>query len=288
MAMLSHNNFLSTIKGLYDRRVRTNMEVETSHRHASFLPMAHLYERINLMFNFLNGSQIACCPVPERIFEYYPIVKPTVISMVPRILNKVYDTIMSEVKKSKIKRFLITQALYFEKPSAFSRVIFRKVKNLFGGEAIIMVTGSAPITRDVLHFFRIALDIPIVEAYGQTESSAVGTTTHVNDLTCGKVGAPGAIAEIKLIDVPNTNYRSNNNQGEICVRGPCVFKGNQTRSNVHIVCLFTFFQIQAIMVMKKKLERQLMKAVGFIPVMLANGLLMVHYVLSIVRSIFSN
>jgi long-chain acyl-CoA synthetase len=223
--MLSHENILATIKAIVDRRERTDTRIAIDHRHCSFLPMAHLYERINLMYNFLSGSQIACCPVPERIFEYYAIVKPTTVSMVPRILNKVYDTIMTEVNKSRIKRFLISQALYFEKPSLFSHFIFRKVRNLFGGELVIMITGSAPITREVLHFFRIALGIPIAEAYGQTESSAAGSVTHVLDLSCGKVGPPGPVTEIKLIDVPNTNYRSNNNQGEICIRGPAVFKG---------------------------------------------------------------
>jgi len=223
--MLSHTNILATIKGIIDRRDRSGTVATSNHRHCSFLPMAHLYERITLIYNFLNGSQIACCPIPERIFEYYPIIKPTTISMVPRILNKVYDTIMTEVNKSKIKRFLISQALYFDKPSFFSRLVFRKVKNVFGGEATAMITGSAPITSEVLHFFRIALDAPIVEAYGQTESTAAGTTTHVADLSCGKVGAPGPIVEIKLIDVPDTNYRSNNNQGEICLRGPAIFKG---------------------------------------------------------------
>jgi long-chain acyl-CoA synthetase len=223
--MLSHENILATIKGIVDRRQRTNMKGTTSHRHCSFLPMAHLYERLNLIYNFLCGSQIACCPIPERIFEYYPIVKPTFAPMVPRILNKVYDTIMAEVNKSKIKRFLISQALYFEKPSLFSRLVFRKVKNLFGGEVLMMLTGSAPITPEVLHFFRIALGVPVVEAYGQTESTASGSTTHIMDLSCGAVGAPGPIAEIKLIDVPGTNYRSSNNQGEICIRGPAVFKG---------------------------------------------------------------
>jgi len=145
--------------------------------------------------------------------------------MVPRILNKVYDTIMAEVNKSKIKRFLISQSLYFEKPSLFSRLIFRKVKNLFGGEVRIMTTGSAPITPEVLNFFRIVLDIPIVETYGQTESTGSGAATHISDLSCGAVGVPGPITEIKLIDVPGTNYRSNHNQGEICIRGPAVFKG---------------------------------------------------------------
>lgn len=168
---------------------------------------------------------MAFCPIPERIFEYYPIIKPTVVSMVPRILNRVYDTIMTEVNKSKIKKFLITQALHNEKPSLFSRFIFRKVRDLFGGEITLMVTGSAPITQEVLHFFRIALGVPVLEAYGQTESTAAGTGTHISDGSCGKVGAPGPVVEVKLIDVPDTNYRSNNNQGEVCIRGPTVFKG---------------------------------------------------------------
>lgn len=223
--MLSHSNLLATIKGLIERRNRTNVNATTNHRHCSFLPTAHLYERINLIYYFMHGSQVAFCPIPERIFEYYPIIRPTVVSMVPRILNRVYDTIMTEVSKSKIKKFLITQALHNEKPSLFSRFVFRKVRDLFGGEVTLMVTGSAPITQEVLHFFRIALGAPVVEAYGQTESSAAGTTTHISDLSCGKVGAPGPIIEVKLIDVPDTNYRSNNNQGEICIRGPSVFRG---------------------------------------------------------------
>ena len=132
--MLSHTNFMSSIKGSTDRRERANVAAETSNRHCSFLPMAHLYERMVLIGTFLHGAQVVYCPIPEKLFEYYPFVKPTNVSMVPRILNKVYDTVMTEVGKSKIKRFLITQALHNEHPTLFSRFIFRKVRNLFGGE----------------------------------------------------------------------------------------------------------------------------------------------------------
>ena len=223
--MLSHTNILATTKAGVDRRIRANIAAERSNRHCSFLPMAHLYERLVLIGTFLNGAQVVYCPIPEKIFECYPVVKPTNVGTVPRILNKVYDTIMTEVGKSKIKRFLITQALHNDQPTLFSRFIFRKVRNLFGGEVIAMLTGSAPITPEVLHFFRIALDVPVVEAYGQTESTAAGTSTHLTDTSCGTVGSPGASVELKLIDVPGTNYRSNNNQGEVCIRGPSVFKG---------------------------------------------------------------
>ncbi|CAF4025669.1 unnamed protein product [Adineta steineri] len=225
IAMLSHTNFLVQIKGGIIRRERANVAAEPDNRHCSFLPMAHLYERLVLISSFIHGTQVVYCPVPEKLFEYYPFVKPTNIAMVPRVLNKVYDKIMAEVGKSKIKRFLISQALHNDQPTLFSRLIFRKIRNLFGGEPFAMVTGSAPITPEVLHFFRMALDIPIVEGYGQTESTAVGTSTHLTDTSCGTVGSPAPFGEIKLIDVPGTNYRSNNNQGEICIRGPSIFKG---------------------------------------------------------------
>jgi long-chain acyl-CoA synthetase len=224
--MLSHTNILATTKSSIERRQRAGVSADPNNRHCSFLPMAHLYERLVLISNFLHGTQVAFCPVPEKLFEYYPLVKPTNLCMVPRVLNKVYDAIMAEVGKSKIKRFLISQALHNEKPTLFSRFIFRKVRNLFGGEVFIMLTGSAPITPEVLHFFRIALEIPIVEGYGQTESTAAGTGTHLSDLSCGTVGSPLPSVEIKLIDVSGTNYRSNNNQGEVCIRGSPIFKGN--------------------------------------------------------------
>jgi long-chain acyl-CoA synthetase len=216
---------LAVVKGNIDRRERANIAAKTTNRHCSFLPMAHLYERLVLLSNFLHGTQVAFCPIPEKIFEYYPLVKPTNICMVPRVLNKIYDTIMAEVGKSKIKRFLISQALHNEQPTLFTRLIFRKIRKLFGGEVFVMVTGSAPITPEVLHFFRIALDIPVIEGYGQTESTVAGTSTHLIDTSCGTVGSPVPSVEIKLIDVPGTNYRSNNNQGEICMRGPSIFKG---------------------------------------------------------------
>ncbi|CAF2643038.1 unnamed protein product [Rotaria sp. Silwood2] len=127
---------------------------------------------------------------------------------------------MSEVDKNKLKRFLVEQALRKNKSSLLSRIIFRKVKQIFGGEVRAMLSASAPISRDVLHFFRIALDIPIYELFGQTESTGVATTTHIIDKSCGTVGTSLCTVEIKLIDVPGTNYRSENNQGEICIRGP--------------------------------------------------------------------
>ncbi|CAF0980277.1 unnamed protein product [Adineta steineri] len=224
IAMLSHENFLASTKGNLIRLYKANLKKPVTNRHCSFLPMAHVFERFVILQILLKGTEVIFCPAPEKLIEYLSIVKPTQASVVPRILNKVYDTIMADVNKSKIKQFLVQQALR-EQPPLLSRLIFRKVKNLFGGELKAMITGSAPLSSDVMHFFRIALDIPIIEGYGQTETTAAGTTTHPIDMSYGTVGSPGPNVEIKLIDVPDTNYRSEKNQGEICFRGPTIFKG---------------------------------------------------------------
>ncbi|CAF2086657.1 unnamed protein product [Rotaria magnacalcarata] len=224
IAMISHENLLATAKGHILRLEKANIKAPLTDRHCSFLPMAHVYERFMLLQVLLGGTQLVFCPEPEKLPYYLSIVKPTQASVVPRVLNKVYDAIMTEVNKSTIKKFLIQQALR-ERPWFLSYFVFRKVKKLFGNDLKVMITGAAPITPDVMHFFRIALDMPIMEGYGQTESAGAGTSTHPTDVSYGTIGSPVPVIDIKLVDVPDTNYRSENNQGEICVRGPSVFKG---------------------------------------------------------------
>ncbi|CAF1172907.1 unnamed protein product [Adineta ricciae] len=223
--MLSHENLLAASKGNILRTERANLKGSVTVRHCSVLPLAHIFERFILLGVLLRGNQVVFCPQPEKLLEYFAMVKPTQVTVVPRILNKIYDGIMLEVGQSKLKQYLVQQALRSEESNWFSRLIFRKVKDLFGGELKAMFVGAAPITRDVLHFYRIALDIPILTGYGQTESTACATTTHAGDTAFDTIGSPVATVEIKLIDVPNTNYQSHMNQGEICIRGPVICKG---------------------------------------------------------------
>jgi long-chain acyl-CoA synthetase len=282
--MISHENLLAATKGNLYRLSGANIVKPLTNRHCSFLPMAHIFERFVILQILLRGTEVVFCPAPEKLIDYLSKVKPTQASVVPRILNKVYDTVMTEVNKSKVKQFLVQQALR-EQPSFLSRYVFRKVKNLFGGELKAMITGSAPVKPDVMHFFRIALDIPIIEGYGQTESAAAGATTHPMDTSYGTVGSPGPNVEIKLIDVPDTKYRSAMNQGEVCIRGPTVFKGKEDLLiDIASISLLS----KAIMVMKPRHGKQLMKMAGCIQVMLANGQVLVHCALLIAQNIYLN
>lgn len=99
-----------------------------------------------------------------------------------------------------------------------------------------MATGSAPLSENVMSFFRCMLGVPVIEGYGQTETTALSTITFPDDIgTFGHVGAPCPACEVCLMDVPEMGYlhtdRSHTNgqrcfgRGEICVRGANVFSG---------------------------------------------------------------
>jgi len=96
-------------------------------------------------------------------------------------------------------------------------IIFKKIKNLLGGNVRIMVTGSAPMNADVLDFLKCAFCCPIREGYGLTETSAGICMTASDDPTSGHVGGVFPCGKMKLRDIPDMNYLSTDNppRGEV-------------------------------------------------------------------------
>lgn len=72
----------------------------------------------------------------------------------------------------------------------YDKLVFKKTRAIFGGRCTRMVTGSAPVSRDVLDFLKIAACCPILEGYGQTETMGASFVTDVNDPLSGHVGGP--------------------------------------------------------------------------------------------------
>ena len=115
----------------------------------------------------------------------------------------------------------------------YDRVVFDKFKAVMGGKVRFMITGSAPISKDVLNFLKIAFCCPISEGYGQTESAAPASMTLSADPECGHIGGPYPTCDFKLVDLPDMNYTSKDKtedgeampRGEICFRGYNTFKG---------------------------------------------------------------
>ena len=101
--------------------------------------------------------------------------------------------------------------------SFWDRLVFSKIQALLGGRVRYLVTGSAPIPKEVLRFMRISLGCQVFEGYGQTEAHAASCLTIPGETSAGHVGPPLPCVMIKLVDVPEMNYFSANNEGEVCV-----------------------------------------------------------------------
>jgi long-chain acyl-CoA synthetase len=122
------------------------------------------------------------------------------------------------------------------KHAVYDRLIFDKIKRGLGMDHLrVMISGSAPLSDDVMTFFRCLLGVVVLEGYGQTEGAAAATLSHPDDIaTVGHVGGPTGCVEIVLVNVPEMGYLHTDRQhrgqpcygrGEICIRGPNVFKG---------------------------------------------------------------
>lgn len=110
----------------------------------------------------------------------------------------------------------------------YDSLIFNKVKKILGGRVRIMITASAPISKDVLEFMKVSFGCPILEAYGLSETSGAVTVTHWDDPISGTVGGPLEHCAFRLKDLPDMDYRITDKpypRGEICCRSPCITTG---------------------------------------------------------------
>uniref|UniRef100_A0AAY4D5K4 Arachidonate--CoA ligase n=1 Tax=Denticeps clupeoides TaxID=299321 RepID=A0AAY4D5K4_9TELE len=161
-------------------------------------------------------------------------LKPTIFPVVPRLLNRMYDKILGQAN-TPLKRWLLDFAArrkqaemnrgIVRRNSIWDQLIFRKVQASVGGSVKVMLTGAAPVSGTVLTFLRAALGCQFLEGYGQTECTAGCTVTLSGDWSAGHVGAPMPCNAVKLVDVAEMNYLAANGEGEVCVKGPNVFKG---------------------------------------------------------------
>ncbi|NXI09980.1 ACSL5 ligase, partial [Irena cyanogastra] len=233
-AMLTHQNVVSNAAAFL-RCTENTIECTSSDVAISYLPLAHMFERVVQAVVYSCGAKVGFFQGDIRLLtDDMKTLKPTLFPVVPRLLNRVYDKIQSGAN-TPVKQFLLKFAVFMKmaeikqgiirNDSIWDKLVFKKVQETMGGRVRIMVTGAAPISPSVLTFLRAALGCQIFEAYGQTECSAGSTFSMPGDWTTGHVGAPLACNIIKLDDVEEMSYFSSNNEGEVCIKGPNVFKG---------------------------------------------------------------
>ncbi|CEF67818.1 Long-chain-fatty-acid--CoA ligase 6 [Strongyloides ratti] len=236
--ILTHKNLVANMSGFLRIMDRFSPEfANEEHTIISFLPLSHMFEQVNHWSCLTLGFQIGYFrgKIQELTYDMKAL-KPTIFPAVPRLLNRFYDLIQKNVHNSGFIKRAIFNLAYNRKIAQLKRytinretiwdkLIFKKIQENIGGRVQYMITGSAPISAEVLETCRVALGATILEGYGQTECTALCTLTFPGDYTGGHTGSPAACNIIKLGDVPELNYFAKDRCGEVLIKGPNVTKG---------------------------------------------------------------
>ncbi|MEY4011119.1 MAG: hypothetical protein RIT22_243 [Bacteroidota bacterium] len=225
--MLSHHNIVSNV---INSAPRIPFEKGNS-RALSFLPVCHIFERMILYLYQYYGVSIYFGESIDKISDNIKEVKPNVMSAVPRLLEKVYDSIYAKGTqltgiKKKLFFWAIDLGLRYEPYGANGawyefqlkiarKLIFSKWKEGLGGNLDLMVSGSAALQTRLARVFAAA-EIPVMEGYGLTETSPV---ISVNDMRNHgfRVGTVGKVIDGVTVKIAE--------DGEILCKGPNIMMG---------------------------------------------------------------
>jgi long-chain acyl-CoA synthetase len=199
-----------------------------------YLPLAHVFGLTVPLASFDQGTTIVFMGGDtKKIVEEIMQTRPTYLPSVPRIFEKLYAAGMKmldqapEEERNRARESIKLgvevrqrrergEQLPEQMEQAFEQAdeqLFKRVRDLFGGQIRQAVTGAAPIAPEILEFF-YAAGVPVLEGWGMTETTAIGTVNLLDQIKFGTVGKAVPGAEIRIAE----------EDGEILMKGPMVFK----------------------------------------------------------------
>lgn len=224
--MLSHQNIVSNVLASDHRIPRKRGLDYKDTKVLSFLPICHVFERLLFYLFQFNGFSIYFAESIDKMGDNIKEVQPHYMTVVPRLIEKVYDKIYAKgVESGGLKSKIFLWALgvnkakkTIRKPSNLKEIIadklvFKKWREGLGGNIVTLVSGSAALSSRLNYMFQNA-GIPILEGYGLTETSPVISVNSFDRMKVGTVGHPLDNLDVKIQP-----------DGEISVKGPSVFKG---------------------------------------------------------------
>ncbi len=235
--VLTHSNIVSNVQAC-----RTLFDFGSGDVSFSFLPLSHIFERMLDYFCFWVGVSIAYPESMERMPQNLLEVRPTVMAVVPRVLEKIQDRVMDTVRQGPgVKRRLFNWAAQVCRQDARARLekrapgrllrmrhaladrlVCSKVRAGLGGRMRILISGAAPLSPDIAEFFH-AMGMPVYEGYGLTETSPVIAVNFPGSVKLGTVGRAIPGVEVKLSEEKvDDDFGAGR---EILTRGPNVTPG---------------------------------------------------------------
>ncbi|WP_236520190.1 AMP-dependent synthetase/ligase [Sandaracinus amylolyticus] len=234
--ILSHGNLASNVVAM--SRV---FPLEPTDRTLSFLPWAHSFGQVaELHLAVSIGASLALNDALPRLLENLSEVRPTLLVAVPRIFNRIYESVNEQIRRrpAPIRRLFddgvrsAKRRTHGERLSLLERaelaiddkLIFAKIRERFGGRLRCVISASAALSPEVAEFVD-AIGLPVYEGYGLTETSPAVTVNTPAHRKIGSVGKP--LPGVRVVideskgDVPG--------QGEVVVYGPNVMRGYHRR-----------------------------------------------------------
>ena len=235
--LLSHGNFTSNFLA----GGKKFPEIDHESRSLSILPWAHSYGQTAELYNFMSlGVSIGFIRDITTIGEDMAKVAPTFLIAVPRVFNKIYDglhTKMNETGGLALKLFTMgldsavrlrelaqqgkSSALLRMKYKIADTIVFKKIRQRFGGRLNGALTASAMMNPEVAQFFT-DIGLPVFDAYGLTETSPAVTMNNRDASKPGSVGLP--IEHVRVV-IDSKVSKDGIDEGEVIVYGPNVMKG---------------------------------------------------------------
>lgn len=250
--MLTHTAVISGVANAYFYCKANNVHYGEGDAFLSYLPLAHIFDRVNEEFFLFFGGCIGYWQGDVlKLLEDIAALKPAMFVGVPRVFDRIYSRVMGQVATAPfLKRTLfnwgLSRKLHFmrqgrkqaEASPFFDRLVFSKVSAALGGKVKAIVSGGAPLAPHVEDFLRTAMMAPMVQGYGLTETCAASLIASSDVMAhAGTVGPPCPCTEIRLESVPDMNYNAldaEEPKGEVLIRGPANFKGyykDQTKTD---------------------------------------------------------
>ncbi|KAF8698196.1 hypothetical protein HU200_035715 [Digitaria exilis] len=215
----------------------------------SYLPLAHIFDRVFEESFIYHGSKIGYWQGdPKLLVDDIAALRPTILCVVPRVLDKIYSGLTFKISSSGILKKTLFNTAYklklarmhkgtkHEKATPiFDKLVFNKVKEGLGGHLRVIVFAGAPLAMSVEEFFRVATCAYVVQVYGLTEICGGISVSIPNEFSMlGTVGPPIQNIDVRLESVPEMgcDALSRTPRGEICVRGSFMFSGYYKRDDL--------------------------------------------------------
>jgi long-chain acyl-CoA synthetase len=230
--MLTHRNIVSNVEAVIP--IFRLVPEDTA---LTFLPLSHSFERTVVYAYLWSGVTVVFAENLDTIARDLRATAPTMMTVVPRVCEKLQARVLAGVAEaSPARRWLFHRALVWARdrvrrtdggPEALipvgwreslgDRLVFSKVRERLGGRLRLIVTGSAPLSRETGEFF-LAAGLPIYEGYGLTETAPALAVNYPGRCRLGTVGPAVPGVELRIAE-----------DGEILARGPNVMRGYWNR-----------------------------------------------------------